>query len=214
MQLEDYFEFPTTPAECIRIKDTRIDLDFVIELYKRPMTPEQIAVCFRCPLELVPVYAPRSPTSCKTKQPSTPTSNAERKLPRRTIKLISNKPPCEAVKRIGAIKATRQANTSGGVMKQVQFLLDENVPDWVQDAIIAVEPSIVVRKIGEHPSVPSKGYIGCGCCVIYGSRRIGDCHLRQEDHTTLRRRAFGQRLSYLGNLSVFPRESIIGRVHC
>lgn len=41
-------------------------------------------------------------------------------------------------------------------MMQVQFLLDENVPDGVQDAILAVEPSIVVRKIGEHPSVPLK----------------------------------------------------------
>lgn len=57
MQLEDYFEFHTTPVEYIRIKGTRIDIDFVIDLYKRHMTPEQIAVHFGCPLDPVQVYA-------------------------------------------------------------------------------------------------------------------------------------------------------------
>src|SRR5262245_23938283 len=57
MQLEDYFEFHTEPVEYTRIKGTRIDIDFVIELYKRRMTPEQIAVYFGCPLDPVQVYA-------------------------------------------------------------------------------------------------------------------------------------------------------------
>jgi uncharacterized protein (DUF433 family) len=57
MQLEDYFEFHAKPVEYIRIKGTRIDIDFVIDLYKRHMTPAQIAVHFGCPLDLVQVYA-------------------------------------------------------------------------------------------------------------------------------------------------------------
>lgn len=57
MQLEDYFEFNDKPVEHIRIKGTRIDIDFVIDLYKRHMTPAQIAVHFGCPLDLLQVYA-------------------------------------------------------------------------------------------------------------------------------------------------------------
>jgi uncharacterized protein (DUF433 family) len=57
MQLEDFFEFHTEPVEHIRIKGTRIDIDHVIDLYRRHMTPEQIAVYFGCPLEPVQVYA-------------------------------------------------------------------------------------------------------------------------------------------------------------
>lgn len=57
MQLEDYFEFHTEPVEFIRIKGTRIDIDHVIELHQRHMTPEQIAVHFGCPLDPALVYA-------------------------------------------------------------------------------------------------------------------------------------------------------------
>jgi len=57
MQLEDYFDFNTEPAEHIRIKGTRIDIDFVIEFHKRHMTPEQIAVQFGCPLTVEQAYA-------------------------------------------------------------------------------------------------------------------------------------------------------------
>ncbi len=57
MQLEDFLDFKTEPVEHIRIKGTRIDIDHVIELHKRHMTPEQIAVHFGCPLDPVQVYA-------------------------------------------------------------------------------------------------------------------------------------------------------------
>ncbi len=56
-QLEDFFDFHTQPVEHIRIRGTRIGIEFVIELYKRHMTPEQIAVHFGCPLDPVQVYA-------------------------------------------------------------------------------------------------------------------------------------------------------------
>ena len=57
MQLEDYFDFNTEPVEHIRIKGTRIDIDHVIELYKRHMTPEQIAAEYLQSLTLLQVYA-------------------------------------------------------------------------------------------------------------------------------------------------------------
>ena len=57
MQLEDYFDFNTEPVEHIRIKGTRIDIDHVIVLYKRHMTPEQIAVNFGCPIAVEQAYA-------------------------------------------------------------------------------------------------------------------------------------------------------------
>jgi hypothetical protein len=42
-------------------------------------------------------------------------------------------------------------------MSQVQFLLDEHIPDAVLDALTAAEPSIAVRKIGVHTNAPPKG---------------------------------------------------------
>lgn len=57
MQLEDYFDFNTEPVEHIRIKGTRIDIDHVIDLHKRHMTPEQIAVHFGCPIAVEQAYA-------------------------------------------------------------------------------------------------------------------------------------------------------------
>jgi uncharacterized protein (DUF433 family) len=57
VQLEDYFEFNSKPVEHIRIKGTRIDIDFVIDYFKKGMTPEQIAANFVAPLELEQVYA-------------------------------------------------------------------------------------------------------------------------------------------------------------
>lgn len=57
MQLEDFFDFIGDPVEAIRLKGTRIDLEYVVDLYQRHMTPEQIAVHFASPLKLVLVYA-------------------------------------------------------------------------------------------------------------------------------------------------------------
>jgi len=57
MQLEDFFDFNTEPVEHIRIKGTRIDIDHVIVLYKKHMTPERIAEYFICPITIEQAYA-------------------------------------------------------------------------------------------------------------------------------------------------------------
>lgn len=57
MQLEEYFEFEAPPADRIRVKGTRIDIDYIISLYHEGMTPEQIAVYFVTPLAPESVYA-------------------------------------------------------------------------------------------------------------------------------------------------------------
>jgi uncharacterized protein (DUF433 family) len=57
MQLEDYFEFETQPVERIRIRGTRIDIDYIISLHHQGMTPQQIAVHFVTPLAPETVYA-------------------------------------------------------------------------------------------------------------------------------------------------------------
>jgi uncharacterized protein (DUF433 family) len=57
VQLEDYFDFETQPVERIRIKGTRIDIDYVIELHKNGLIPEQIAVYFATPITREQVYA-------------------------------------------------------------------------------------------------------------------------------------------------------------
>ena len=57
MQLEDFFDFIGDPVEAILLKGTRIDLEYVVGLYERHMTAEQIAVHFASPLKLVLVYA-------------------------------------------------------------------------------------------------------------------------------------------------------------
>ena len=52
MQLEDYFDFETEPVERIRLKGTRIDLDFVVALFHQGLRAEEIAKYFCAPLEL------------------------------------------------------------------------------------------------------------------------------------------------------------------
>jgi hypothetical protein len=42
-------------------------------------------------------------------------------------------------------------------VNQVEFLLDEDVPENVLGALNGAEPSIAVRKIGVHPHAPPKG---------------------------------------------------------
>jgi len=42
-------------------------------------------------------------------------------------------------------------------VSQVAFLIDEDVPESVLDALNAAEPSIEVRKIGVHANAPPKG---------------------------------------------------------
>jgi uncharacterized protein (DUF433 family) len=57
MQLEDYFDFIDEPVETIRIRGTRIDIEFVIRLHLEEMIPEQILVYYGGALNLERVYA-------------------------------------------------------------------------------------------------------------------------------------------------------------
>lgn len=57
MQLEDYFDFETEPVERIRLKDTRIDLEIIVDFFSRGMQPDQIATSFGGPMELEKIYA-------------------------------------------------------------------------------------------------------------------------------------------------------------
>jgi uncharacterized protein (DUF433 family) len=57
MQLEDYFDFNTTPVEHIRIKGTRIDIEHVIERYQMGVHPDRIAADYGDTLTPEQVYA-------------------------------------------------------------------------------------------------------------------------------------------------------------
>ncbi len=108
MQLEDYFDFSQKPVESIRVKGTRIDIDFVIGYFKAGMTPEQIAMNFVFPLEVEQVYATITYYLHNRNE-------VEEFLERRSAIGEANyqewlaKEPSEVVKRLRAIKASRQA---------------------------------------------------------------------------------------------------------
>lgn len=108
MQLEDYFEFNTEPGEHIRIKGTRIDIDFVIDLHKRHMIPEQIAVHFGCPLDLIQVYATITYYLQNKAAVDAYLDRREKKWQETYQAYIAKEPP-EVVKRIRAIKAVMAA---------------------------------------------------------------------------------------------------------
>lgn len=108
MQLEDYFEFNTEPVEHIRIKGTRIDIDFVIDLHKRHMIPEQIAVHFGCPLDLIQVYATITYYLQNKAAVDAYLDRREKKWQETYQAYIAKEPP-EVVKRIRAIKAVMAA---------------------------------------------------------------------------------------------------------
>lgn len=57
MQLEDYFDFNTTPVEHIRIKGTRIGIEHVIERYQMGVHPDRIAADYGHVLTPEQVYA-------------------------------------------------------------------------------------------------------------------------------------------------------------
>ncbi len=110
MQLEDYFDFNTTPVEHIRIKGTRINLDHVVELYKLGKKPEQIAEEHPT-LELVQVYATITYYLQNTKEVEAYLERGEQRWQKLYAEYQAQEPP-EAVKRIRAIKAAR-ANAGG-----------------------------------------------------------------------------------------------------
>ena len=111
MQLEDYFEFHTEPVEYIRIKGTRIDIDFVIELYHAGESAEEIAARFGS-LELVQVYAAITYYLQNRVDVGAYLKRRE-KIAEANYQAFLAQPPSEAVKRIKAIKAARAANASG-----------------------------------------------------------------------------------------------------
>jgi len=107
MQLEDYFDFNTTPVEHIRIKGTRIDIDHVIELHKQGRTPKQIADEYRT-LELVQVYATityylqnRTAVDAYLERGQVIAEDQQRRIE-------ASQAPSEAVKGIKAVKAARR----------------------------------------------------------------------------------------------------------
>jgi uncharacterized protein (DUF433 family) len=106
MQLEDYFEFNTEPVEHIRIKGTRIDIDFVIELYKTHMTPEQIAVHFGCPIKVEQAYASILYYLHNRESLDAYLARREERWQKSYEDYLAIEPP-EVVKRIKAIKAAR-----------------------------------------------------------------------------------------------------------
>ena len=106
MQLEDYFDFNTEPVEHIRIKGTRIDIDFVIELYKRHMTPEQIAVHFGCPITVEQAYASILYYLRNRDAVGAYLMRREERWQQTYNDYIAKEPP-EVVKRLRAIKAAR-----------------------------------------------------------------------------------------------------------
>ena len=107
MQLEDYFEFHTAPVEYIRIKGTRIDIDFVIEMYLAGKTAEQIAARYST-VELVQVYA--TVTYYLQNKAEVDGYLARReKIAEAFYQESLKQPPSEAVKRIKAIKTAQAA---------------------------------------------------------------------------------------------------------
>jgi uncharacterized protein (DUF433 family) len=106
VQLEDYFEFESAPVERIRLKGTRIDIDFVIELHKMHLIPEQIAIHFGCPLETVQVYA--AITYYLQNRDAMDAYLARRgKIGGDNYQAYLAQSPSEAVKRIRALRSTR-----------------------------------------------------------------------------------------------------------
>jgi uncharacterized protein (DUF433 family) len=106
MQLEDYFEFHTEPVESIRIKGTRIRIDLVIELYRRYMTPEQIAVHFGCPISVEQAYATILYYLHNRAEVDAYLARGEARWEQQYREYLAKEPP-EVVKRVKALKAAR-----------------------------------------------------------------------------------------------------------
>ncbi len=114
MNLEDYFDFNAEPVEHIRIKGTRIDIDFVIELYKQHMTPEQIAVHFGCPISVEQAYATITYYLQNEDRMEAYLERRE-KIGEANYQTYLKQPPSPAMARLRAIKAERAAASSDPV---------------------------------------------------------------------------------------------------
>src|ERR1700730_15000247 len=109
MQLEDYFDFETEPVERIRIKGTRIDLDFVVDHFNRGMKPEEIATHFTGPLELEQVYSTityylhyRAEPDCHLKR--------RHMIADQNYRAYLAQAPTELINRLGAARAQQQTS--------------------------------------------------------------------------------------------------------
>ena len=108
MQLEDYFDFNTTPVEHIRIKGTRIGLEHVVELYKQGMLPEQIAVYFGCPITVEQAYGAVT-YYLHNKDAVEAYLERGEEIARANYEASLAQPPSDAVRRIKAIKTAQAA---------------------------------------------------------------------------------------------------------
>lgn len=107
MQLEDFFEFHTTPVEYIRLKGNRIDIDFVIEMYLGGKTAEEIAARYPT-VEPVQVYAAIT-YYLQNKESMDAYLERRAKVAESHYQAYLAQPPSDAVKRIRAIKAAQRA---------------------------------------------------------------------------------------------------------
>jgi uncharacterized protein (DUF433 family) len=107
MQLEDYFDFNTTPVEHIRVKGTRIDIDHVIEMFLEGIGPDKIADRFHT-LELVQVYAAIT-YFLQNRETMDGYLARREELAERYYQQSLTQPPSPAVERLRAIKAAQAA---------------------------------------------------------------------------------------------------------
>jgi len=108
MQLEDFLEFETVPCERIRLKGTRINLEHVVELYKGGMTPEQIFGYFGMSPPLEQLYATITYYLANKKSVEAYLARGEVLFQKQRQAYLAQ-PESEAVRRIRAIKAEREA---------------------------------------------------------------------------------------------------------
>ena len=113
MQLEDFLEFETEPCERIRIEGTRVNLEHVLELYKGGMTPEQIYGYFGMWPPLEKVYAAITYYLANKESVEAYLSRGEAAF-QATYQERLRQPDSEAVKRVRAIKAEREAARGRG----------------------------------------------------------------------------------------------------
>ena len=111
MQLEDFLEFETEPCERIRIQGTRINLEHVIELYRGGMTPEQIFGYFGMWPPLEKIYASITYYLANKSFVEGYLARGEAAF-QEQLKAHRQRPESDAVKRIRAVKAEREAAKS------------------------------------------------------------------------------------------------------
>ncbi len=109
MQLEEFFDFNTEPAEHIRLKGTRIDIAHVIERYRRGESAAAIAdAAFAYPLDVAVVAA--AVEYYLTHREDMDGYMARRDEAGAAIEAAArSRPPTDAVRRILAVKAARAA---------------------------------------------------------------------------------------------------------